>query len=195
MSVIESSARELSAPDRPVRSTPSRARYGWAAIVLIVALLAALQWSFAVLRASEAEADGFGREDVPGTLTVDLHPGTWLIYEEAGAAIREVDVTGPDGGAVPVDDVSKGLIDFTDYDRDGRGATAVGVIRLEPGTMGEYRVTVTGDDEFGDGTFAIGSDDVVTFRRNQTAGMLVMLVVMTATSAWIALGTFRGRRS
>ena len=166
----------------------------WAAIVMVVALLAAVQWAFAVLRASEAEADNFARGDVPGTLSVDLHPGTWYVYEEAGASVRDVEVTGPDGARVPVDDVSKAFIDFTGYDRNGRGASAVGVVRLEPGAMGEYSITVTGIDEFGDGTFAIGSSDVVTFRRNQTVGLVVTLVVMMATGITILVGTLRRRR-
>ena len=60
--------------------------------------------------------------------------------------------------------------------------------------MGEYSITVTGTAEFGDGTFAIGSSDVATFRRNQTAGLVVMLVVMMATGIGILLGTIRRRR-
>lgn len=195
MSVLEAPVRGIESGHASASRRPSKARYAWAIMVVLVGLLGAIQWSFAVLRASDVEADGFGRADVPGTLTVELRPGTWYVYEEAGALVRDIEVIGPDGAVVPVDDVSSGIIDFKGYDRNGSTASPVGVFRLEPGTMGEYRIEVAGDDEFGDGTFAVGESDVVDFRRNQTAGLLTVLLVATATGVAIAVDTFLRRRS
>lgn len=192
--VLTASPPDVSPHRVPHLTRPSRWRYAWAAIVVLVGLISSVQWGFAVLRASEAEADNFPRADVPGALTVELHPGTWYVYEEAGAEVQDVEVVGPDG-AVKVDDVSNGIVDFTGYDRAGGTGNAVGVFRLEPGSMGEYTVTAIGNDEFGDGTFAVGEGDVVTFRRNQTVGLVVMLVVTLGTGVAIAGGTFRRRRA
>ena len=195
VSVREAPVRRIASGRDPGSRRPSRGRYAWAASVVLVGLLGALQWSFAVLRATEAEADGFGRADVPSALTVELHPGTWYLYEEAGASVHDVEVVGPDGGVVPVSDVSRGFIDFTAYDRNGSTARAVGVFRIAPGAMGEYRIEVAGEDEFGDGTFAVGESDIADFRRNQTAGLLTVLLVTSLTGLAIAVDTFVRRRS
>ena len=151
----------------------------------LTGIAAALMWGFAALVAVSATADGFIRGSVPGTVTAELHPGTWYLYAEGGVTVRAVRVTGPGGRAAPVTmtpPVSAG------YDHGGNSAQQIGKFDVRPGQMGRYRVAASGTTQpYGSGGLAVGEFSVAGFMRPQRLGIAALLLVNVSSGLALAV--------
>lgn len=94
-------ARQTPAPSA---RTPSATRYWLAVLLAVVGAVAGVAFSLVAESASSAHAAGLVRTTVPGQVTVSVdRPGTFYVYAEGTlSAHPTVQVTGPDGRAVPV---------------------------------------------------------------------------------------------
>lgn len=160
---------------------PSRLRYIAVVLLPLAALGAIVMWGFAAYHAVSGEADGFVRGDIPGTVRLDGHPGTWTVYAERGTVtgVRVTDAS----GEIPV---TMQRPKAAGYDRGGTTAERVATFRVEPGRIGVWQVTVTGSSE-GDGKFAVGEFDIPGYLRIHRAGMAMLLIVDVAIAIAIAV--------
>jgi len=184
MSVTQAQPTGTPAARSPHRG-PSRARFIPAILLPLAGIAAALMWGFAALVAVSATADGFIRGNVPGTISAELHPGTWYLYAEGGATVRTVRVTGPGGRAAPVTMTSPVSVG---YDHGGNSARQIGRFDVRPGQMGRYRVTASGTTQYyGNGGLAVGEFSVAGFMRPQRLGIAALLLVNITSGVAIAV--------
>jgi hypothetical protein len=173
---------------------PLRSRYLLAALLVLVALVTFVLWSFLAMAAIDATADNYLRGDLPGELTSDFHPGTWNVYAEGPVTVTGITVTDAEGTAVTV---TTGDGSDMDYDRWGSSATLAGSFDVPRGGMsGEMRIKVTGSAESGgEATFAVSADDELDYLRLQHWGMVALLAVnLGAAVAIIITPIIRRRR-
>ncbi len=170
-----------------VRSRPPRARYILVVLLPVTALVAAGFWLYAAERAVSATADAFARGFVPGQVTLSGHPDTWFVYATGATTAADVQVTGPDGRAIPVSASAAGT-----YRSGGREFRAVGRFNVEPGEIGDLRVAVAGTP--GDEYFAVGNFDVNGFMRPQLWTMGVLLIVNIGSAVAVAVAPAVRRR-
>jgi hypothetical protein len=168
---------------------PSRARYSLVALLPIVAIASVLLWVHAADTAVSASTDKFVPGSVPGEVTLNAHPDTWYIYAETGTTVQSIQVTDPNGLAIPVKSSYAGS-----YKTGGLQAHAVGQFTLKPGQIGTYRVAVTGTRPFNNGFFTVGNFSVNGFTRPQLLGMVLLLVVNVGSAVAIAVAPIMNRR-
>jgi hypothetical protein len=126
-----------------------RGRWGWALplAVLVVCLLAAGMWATSVISPRMEAIDDLPGTPVPGEMTITAEEaGELTLYYERRAWLMgipddldlDVDVTGPGGSSIPVDD--------HDTERQFRSFGRVGqaVATFETRRLGDYQVTVDG---------------------------------------------------
>ncbi|HEY8545248.1 MAG TPA: hypothetical protein VIL36_09375 [Acidimicrobiales bacterium] len=134
------------APSLPALK-PSGWWYAIAAALAITGIVVAIVIGVNFAESYTDRIDEFQRVGVPGTDTVVLEAGDYTIYQEYPGANDDlsippsvtVNVTGPDGDAVELDDYSG---DFT-YAGSGREGVALSTFEAEE--TGEYTVSTEGD--------------------------------------------------
>lgn len=113
-----------------------------AAMVVLGTGIAMVVAAVAVMVPAFVDTVNGPRFDVPGSHTLSLDGGTWMLYERNGGfAVRADNVTVDGPGPVEVRPRSAGVTETIT-----RGNTVyTAVVRLEVGTPGEYTITVGGE--------------------------------------------------
>lgn len=191
MSVAETPAQARSpvARDAP---RPLRSRYLLVVLLPLVALVSAVLWSITVYAGAGSAAESYPRGTVPGRVTVDIHPGTWVVFAEATMRDFTVRVVTADGTEVPVRYI-RGEGGYL-YDVHGAQATAVAAFDVPVGVVEQYTVTSVGEPD-GQGSFAVGEDSQITWSRvNGWATVALLLVNLGAAAAIVVVPIVRYRR-
>ena len=163
---------------------PLRSRYVLVVLLPLVALLSAVLWSITTYSGASAAAEGYPRGSIPGAVTVDVHPGTWVVYQEAAIRDFTVTVVAPDGTAVPVRYI-RGQGGYV-YDVHGAQATAVAEFDVPVGVTGTYTVTAVGQVD-PQGSFAVGEDNQIGWATLNGWAIVGLLLVNLGAAAAIAL--------
>jgi hypothetical protein len=189
---------ETSAEAAPESSTdaaswrPLRSRYLVAALLILVAVVAASMWAMLSIAATDSAGRSFERSDVPGDLTLDLHPGTWNIYLEGPASIDAIKVTDADGTPVAVNTAE---LDGATYNHGGFRTEQIASFEIPlGGTASQMQIAVTGIAQDPDTTFAVGAADDVGDLGVQTWGMVALLVVNIGAAVAIVITPIVRRR-
>lgn len=133
-----------------------RSRYALVALLVLGALLSLATDTFITSGAIDATAKTFMRTSLPGTITADLHPGTWNVWLEGPGVIDHVTVVDSSGRAIDVRMGGGGV----SYTRDGFTAAEVASFDIpRGGMMSGVRITATGTPDVRETTFAIGPAD------------------------------------
>lgn len=164
---------------------PLRSRYLLAVVLVLVALVSVVMWGLLTVRATDDLAAGLDRTSVPGELTVDLHPGRWILYGEGDLALDEVKVSYPDGREVPVtlDPASAAT-----YEHQGRTSDAVAAFDLPlGGEWPDMRIVIDGRGTEPDAAVALAASDQFDQLGRQRWGMLALLVVNVGAAVVIVV--------
>ena len=191
MSVTES---PVQAPSPVARNVPKplKSRYVLVVLLPLVALLSAVLWSITVYAGAGSAAEAYARGTIPGQVTVDVHPGTWVVFEEASIRDFTVRVVAADGTEVPVRYI-RGEGGYV-YDVHGAQATAVAAFDVPVGVIEQYTVTSVGEAD-SQGSFAVGEDSPITWSRvNGWATVALLLVNVGAAAAIVVVPIVRYRR-
>lgn len=164
-----------------VTARPSKWRYALVVLLGFAGLLTLVANEFLVSAAQEATADSFPRSPVPGSITADLHPGTWYLWLEGPARIDEVTATDRSGRSLEVETVEDG----TAYTHDGLLSEPVARFEVPRGGMMEdVTVRIAGVPDFSDVRFALGPPDdfsYVSIARALTITSIVIIVAVILT--------------
>jgi len=163
---------------------PLRSRYVLVVLLPLVALLSAVLWSITTYSGASSAAAGYPRSAIPGDVTVDVHPGTWVVYQEAASRDFTVSVVAPGGTDVPVRYI-RGQGGYV-YDFQGAQATAVAAFDVPVGVTGTYTVTAVGQAD-PQGTFAVGEDNQIGWAAVNGWAIVGLLLVNLGAAAAIAL--------
>ncbi len=191
MSVTETPAQ---APSPVVRNIPKplRSRYVLVVLLPLVALVSAVLWSITVYAGATSAAETYARGTIPGQVTVEVHPGTWVVFAEATIRDFTVRVVTADGTEVPVRYI-RGEGGYL-YDFHGAQATAVAAFDVPVGVVEQYTVTSVGETDT-QGAFAVGEDSQIGWSRvNMWATAALLLVNTAAAVAIVVVPILRYRR-
>jgi hypothetical protein len=155
----------------------------------LAALVAATFWYHATDTAVRASTAQFVGGDVPGQVTVSVHPATWYVYAASDTTVETIHVTDPSGRSIPVKSSSAGT-----YMSGGREFRAVGQFDVKIGQIGDCRVAVAGSQPSGIGGFAVGEFSVNSFQHLQLWTIGALLVVNVGAAVAIALWPARASR-
>lgn len=169
----------VSAPTRP-----RPARYLLVALLVLGALVAIASNALLSSAAIDATAKSFARSPLPGTITTDLHPGTWNVWREGGGTVDAVTVVDPSGRTFEVrlgDDGST-------YRYNGMESTKVASFDVpRGGQVIDARVTVSGTGEMGDTTVAVGPADEFSYVDRAKYGTIVVVLIDLVVIALIVV--------
>ena len=172
---------------------PLRSRYLVAALLVLVAVVATSMWAMLSIAATDSAGRSFERSDVPGDLTLDLHPGTWNIYLEGPASVDAIKVTDADGTPVAVNTAE---LDGATYNRGGFRSQQIASFEVPLGRAApQMQIAVTGIAQDPDTTFAVGASGDLADLGVQTWGMVALLVVNLGAAVAIVVTPIVRRRS
>jgi hypothetical protein len=161
--------------ETPTTLSPLRSRYLLAAALVLVSVGSVVMWGLLTAWSTEGLAAGLDRTEVPGELTVDLHPGEWMLYAEGDVTVDRVQVRDPDGREVPVEQDPG---DGTPYEYRGRTAEAVASFELpRVGELPDMQIVVEGSGADPEATVAVAEADRFDHLSVQRWGMLALFVV------------------
>lgn len=180
--------------ETPTTLPPLRSRYLLAAALVLVAVGSIVMWGLLTAWSTEDLAAGLDRTEVPGELTVDLHPGEWMLYAEGDVTIDRVQVRYPDGREVPVDQDPDG---GTAYEYRGRTAEPVASFELpRVGELPDMQIVAEGSSDDPEATVAVAEADQFDHLSVQRWGMLALFVVnVGAALAIVIVPLVRHRRA
>jgi hypothetical protein len=163
---------------------PLRSRYLLVLLLPLVALVSAVLWSITVYAGAGSAAEGYARGTIPGQVSVEVHPGTWVVFEEATTRDFTVRVVAADGTEVPVRYI-RGEGGYV-YDFHGAQATAVAAFDVPVGVNEQYTVTSVGEAD-SQGSFAVGDDSQLGWSRVSLWATVALLVVNVGAAAAIVV--------
>lgn len=169
---------------------PSAARYGWAALLVVLGVISALVWLGLASAAANKHANGYARTAAPGTISLRVsQPRTYYVYVEGTSdTLRDLALTviDPFSQNVAVTAISSRSY----YDHHGMFGHAVGSFKAA--RSGEYRVTATGHlNPYGD--FAVG-DNAAGRMIPHLWGVGTLLVLTIGSAFTLAVVTVLRRR-
>jgi hypothetical protein len=176
-------------PPRPaVRPRPNRMGYVVGALIAVAGLIGGLVWGFSAYDAYRDDIVAFPRVSVPGTESVRLAAGDYVVYYEAGG-LRPSEV------AVTVADAAGETIALTTYDADVRydapdGTVGRAFAQFSVASAGTHSVTVEAEQQAAQvaiGTRITSSMIVAVFGA-------LSLVIITAVIGLVIIVTTAARR-
>lgn len=191
--MTEASTVPASTPTGGARvERPLRSRYVVVVLLVLGALVAFGTNVFIVSGAIDATAKSFARSSIPGTITTDLHPGTWNVWLEGPGTIDTVTVTDASGRAFDVRMGGGG----TSYNRSGFTASKVASFEVPRGGMvTKARVTASGTSGTPESAFAVGPADEFGYTDIAKYGSIVVIVIdLVAIALIVAVPIIRHRR-
>ena len=183
MTMTTSTSQMLVPPVAPSPgSKPLKSRYLLVVLLPLVALFTVVAWGFTSSWAASDMSQAWDRADVPGQLVLDLHPGTWYIYQEATLSAPTFRVLGPGGTPVAVDPASGG-----DYSSSGSGGSLAARFEVPPGVTAGGRYTIVADSADVQGEFAVTDVDMAGRQRVEQIAQWILLAVNVGAAIAIAV--------
>lgn len=176
----------------PTARRPDRSRYVIVALLVLGGLIAFGTNAFITSAAIDATAKSFARSTIPGTITTDLHPGTWNVWLEGPGTIDDVRVTDRSGATIDVRMGGGG----TGYTRDGFTASKVASFEIpRGGMMSGARIAVNGSAEFPEVAFSVGPADEFGYVDIARYGTVVVIAIdLLAIALIVIVPIVRARR-
>ena len=163
-------------------SKPPKSRYLLVVLLPLVALFTVVAWGFTSSWAASDMSQAWDRADVPGQLVLELHPGTWYIYQEATLSAPTFRVLGPGGTPVVVEPASGG-----DYTNGGSGGSLAARFEVPPGVTTGGQYTIVADSRDVQGEFAVTDVDVAGRQRVEQIAQWILLAVNVGAAIAIAV--------